>query len=410
MTDGGVLLVDDDEFLREVTVEMIAQIGRYAVRTAADGTEALALLGDVDQHPDAVLCDLDMDGMDGIELLRHLAERGFAGQVILMSGARDDVLATARDLAHLHGLRLAGVLRKPVDAQSLRAALETVHHRTPATSADEEQETSPVALRPEALRRGIAEGRVTVHVQPKVTVSDRRVVGAEALLRWRQDSGTLLPPSAVVAAAEQHGLVNELTMAVFQCAVDALASWHREGLDTRISVNLSHDNLAALALPDAMSSVAQAAGVDAGRITVEISQTGLLDDLAVGMEVIGRLRLKGFGIAIDDYGMGYSTLSQLKRMPVTEIKVDRSFVEGAEADDTLSEILGSSTTLGRSLGLSVVAQGVETAEVLALLESLGCDEMQGYLVARPMPAEDFPEWTRRWYATWHAGEGAHHDH
>jgi len=191
---------------------------------------------------------------------------------------------------------------------------------------------------------------------------------------------------------------------VFQCAVDALASWQRVGLDTRISVNLSHDNLTTLALPDAMSSVAQAGGVDAGRITVEISQTGLLQDLAVGMEVIGRLRLKGFGISIDDYGMGYSTLSQLKNMPVTEIKVDRSFVEGADVDDTLSEILSSSALLGRSLGLSVVAQGVETAEVLALLESLGCDEMQGYLVARPMPADDFPEWTRRWYAAWHSDE------
>lgn len=405
MTAGSVLLVDDDEFLREVTAEMIGQLGDYSVRAASDGREALDLLGDEHQHPDAVLCDLDMDGMDGIELLRHLADRGYSGQVVLMSGARDDVLATARDLAHLHGLRLGAVIRKPVDAEALRQVLDGLPQRPTDRRAPAPAPEEPAALDAEDLRRGIAEGRVTVHVQPKVTVSDRRVVGAEALLRWRHDSGAVVPPSAVVAAAETHGLVNELTMAVFQCAVDALAAWQRDGVDTRISVNLSHDNLTTLALPDAMSSVAQAAGVDAGRITVEISQTGLLEDLAVGMEVIGRLRLKGFGIAIDDYGMGYSTLSQLKNMPVTEIKVDRSFVEGAEVDDTLSEILGSSATLGRSLGLSVVAQGVETAEVLALLESLGCDEMQGYLVARPMPADEFPEWTRRWYAAWNGHEG-----
>lgn len=404
MTES-VLLVDDDEFLREVTAEMIGQIGPYAVRAAGDGQEALSLLGVRAEHPDAVLCDLDMDGMDGIELLRHLAERGYTGQVILMSGARDDVLATARDLAHLHGLRLAGVLRKPLDPEALRQVLTTLPHRSAAPAPVDVARSEGVALTAEELRRGIAEGRVTVHVQPKVTVSDRRVVGAEALLRWRLDSGAFVPPASIVTAAERHGLVNDLTMAVFQCAVDALAGWDRGGLDTRISVNLSHDNLATLALPDAMSSVASASGVDAGRITVEISQTGLLDDLAVGMEVIGRLRLKGFGIAIDDYGMGYSTLSQLKNMPVTEIKVDRSFVEGAEVDDTLTEILGSSAMLGRSLGLSVVAQGVETAEVLALLESLGCDEMQGYLVARPMPADEFPEWARRWHAAWHSDEG-----
>ena len=405
MTTASILLVDDDEFLREVTAELIAQIGDFSVSTAADGREALALLGDAHQHPDAVLCDLDMDGMDGIELLRHLAERGYTGQVILMSGARDDVLATARDLAHLHGLRLAGVMRKPVEAEALRDVLTTLPHRSPLPMSIGTVPEESAVLGFDELRRGITEGRVAVHVQPKVTVSDRRVVGAEALLRWRDDSGAFIPPSSVVASAEQHGLVNELTMAVFQCAVDALAAWHRDGLDTRISVNLSHDNLTTLALPDAMSSVALASGVDAGRITVEISQTGLLEDRAVGMEVIGRLRLKGFGIAIDDYGMGYSTLSQLKNMPVTEIKVDRSFVEGAEVDDTLSEILGSSAMLGRSLGLSVVAQGVETAEVLALLESLGCDEMQGYLVARPMPADEFPEWTHRWYAAWHSDEG-----
>jgi len=402
---GSVLLVDDDEFLREVTAEMIGQIGPYAVRAAGDGQEALSLLGVPSEHPDAVLCDLDMDGMDGIELLRHLAERGYSGQVILMSGARDDVLATARDLAHLHGLRLAGVLRKPLDPEALRQVLTAMPHRSPAPAAVDVVRAESVALTADEVRRGIAEGRVTVHVQPKVTVSDRRVVGAEALLRWRLDSGAVVPPASIVAAAERHGLVNDLTMAVFQCAVDALADWDREGLDTRISVNLSHDNLTTLALPDAMSSVASASGVDAGRITVEISQTGLVEDLAVGMEVIGRLRLKGFGIAIDDYGMGYSTLGQLKNMPVTEIKVDRSFVEGAEVDDTLTEILGSSAMLGRSLGLSVVAQGVETAEVLALLESLGCDEMQGYLVARPMPADEFPEWVQRWHAAWHSDEG-----
>ena len=145
-------------------------------------------------------------------------------------------------------------------------------------------------------------------------------------------------------------------------------------------------------------------------MTLELSQTGLLDDLPIGMEVVGRLRLKGFGIAIDDYGIGYSSLGVLKDLPVTELKVDRAFVEGAEADPTLSEILGSSATLGRSLGLSVVAQGVETVEVLALLESLGCDEMQGYLVARPMPVEEFSSWARRWQRTWRANARGDHEH
>jgi EAL domain-containing protein (putative c-di-GMP-specific phosphodiesterase class I) len=235
-------------------------------------------------------------------------------------------------------------------------------------------------------------------------------VGAEALLRWVDDTGAAVPPMAVVMAARENGLVNHLTMAVFTAAVGHLVEWSRQGQDLRISVNLSHEDLLALGLPDALSSVTQAAGIDASRITLEITQAGLLEDLSTGIEVVSRLRLKGFGIAIDDYGMGYSTLAQLKNLPVTELKVDRAFVDGADLDETLSEILGSSATLGRSLGLSVVAQGVETPEVLHLLEALGCDEIQGYLVARPMPATDFLEWKQRWDATWNGGSSIHgHD-
>jgi EAL domain-containing protein (putative c-di-GMP-specific phosphodiesterase class I)/ActR/RegA family two-component response regulator len=397
-----VLVVDDDPFQRELIAELIAQMGVHDVVLAADGREALHSLEH--SRPDVVICDLDMAGMDGIELLRHIAERHFDGSVILMSGASSQVLATAGDLAHLHGLRLLATLQKPVDTALLEGLLislqPAVENRTGATAAPANE--LPV-LTGADLREGIAAGRVDVYVQPKVTVVGRRVVGAEALLRWVDDSGAIVPPMAVIAAAHEHGLVNELTMAVFTAAVGHLVEWQHEGQDLRISVNLSNEDLLSLPLPDAMSAAAQAAGIDATRITLEITQAGLLDDLSTGIEVVSRLRLKGFGIAIDDYGMGYSTLAQLKNLPVTELKVDRAFVDGAHLDTTLSEILGSSATLGRSLGLAVVAQGVETPEVMHLLEALGCDEVQGYLVAHPMPAAHFLAWKQRWDATWSGG-------
>lgn len=343
-----------------------------------------------------------MSVMDGIELLRHLTERAFDGNLILMSGASPDVLATAADLARLHGLRLLAALRKPVSLADLTGALTTTER--PLAASDR---TAPdgvfTILSPDQVRAGMASGCVDIYVQPKVTVADRRIVGVEALLRWREPSGTILPPAAVLPGAEAGGLLNQLTMSVFALAVDWLALWRRQHHDIRISVNLSNANLTTLALPDAMSAVAHGAGVDASHITLEITQDGLLEDLSAGMEVVGRLRLKGFGIAIDDYGMGYSSLAQLKNLPVTELKVDRSFVEGANADDALTEILGSSAMLGRSLGLAVVAQGVETTEVLELLTALGCDEAQGYLVARPMPPGEFLAWKARWESTWADG-------
>lgn len=403
------LVVDDDPFLRDVTAELLRQLGVTETWLAADGTEALAVVARVPSL-DLVLCDLDMPGMDGIEFLRHLADSAFDGSVAVMSGTDPDVLATAGDLARLHGLRLIGVLPKPVDAERLRAALDAAPPPVPATPTPAREAPTAPALTADDVRSGLAQGRADIHVQPKVTVIDRRVVGAEALLRWRAADGSLLPPSAVLPVAEEHGLAHGLTLAVFRRAVTALAAWRREGLDLRVSVNLARANLTSLSLPDEMAAIAADAGVDAGGITLEVSQTGVLDDLSTGMEIVGRLRLKGFGIAIDDYGMGYSSLGQLKNLPVTELKVARTFVEGAEADRALSEILGSSATLGRSLGLSVVAQGVESVDVLALLESLGCDEMQGYLVARPMAPEDFPDWVRRWNATWHREAGAGRGH
>lgn len=396
-----VLVVDDDPFQRELLAELVAQMGVHRVVIAADGREALDALDSV--HPDVVICDLDMAGMDGIELLRHVAQRHFAGSVILMSGASSHVLATAGDLAHLHGLRLLATLQKPVDSTQLERLLVSLQPTVESVPTTAPMDADQPPLTGEDLRDGIAAGRVDVYVQPKVTVVGRRVVGAEALLRWVDGTGAIVPPMAVVAAAQEHGLVNELTMAVFTAAVGHLVAWQHEGQDLRISVNLSNEDLLALRLPDAMSAVTQAAGIDAARITLEITQAGLLDDLSTGIEVVSRLRLKGFGIAIDDYGMGYSTLAQLKNLPVTELKVDRAFVDGAHLDATLSEILGSSATLGRSLGLAVVAQGVETPEVMHLLESLGCDEVQGYLVARPMPASDFLAWKQRWDTTWSGG-------
>jgi EAL domain-containing protein (putative c-di-GMP-specific phosphodiesterase class I) len=239
-----------------------------------------------------------------------------------------------------------------------------------------------------------------VHLQPKVTVSTRQVVGAEALLRWLDPVRGMLSPLAIVPIAESHGLIEDLTLAVYRRVIDVLVDWQAQGLDLKVAVNLSADNLASLDLPDTLTAIAQEAGVSPRSIVLEITEHRLMDRLAVSLEVIGRLRLKGFGISIDDYGMGYSNLRKLKQLPITELKVDRSFVDGADRDSVLRVILGSSVALGHSLDLTVVGEGVETKEVWELLQTLGCDEAQGYYVARPMPAADLPVWKRTWDATW----------
>lgn len=395
-----VLVVDDDAFMLEIVDELLHQAGVHEVLQASEGSAALAIIDNEITRPDVVLCDVNMTGMDGIELLRHLADREFRGSVIVMSGSGDDLLASVGDLAVMHGLRLMGLLKKPIDLDDLIGVLDPGEPGPVELPIDEVKGVRVGRLTPEEVRAGIDGGCVDVHLQPKVALADRSVVGAEALLRWRDPVRGMLSPLAIVPIAESHGLIEDLTLAVYRRVIEILVHWQALGLDLKVAVNLSADNLASLDLPDTLTRIAQEAGVSPSHIVLEITENRLMDRLAVSLEVIGRLRLKGFGVSIDDYGMGYSNLRKLKQLPITELKVDRSFVSGADRDSVLRVILGSSVALGHSLDLTVVGEGVETKEVWDLLHALGCDEAQGYFVARPMPADDLPGWKQAWDETW----------
>lgn len=394
------LIIEDDEFMQEVVAELAETAWDTDVIAVRDGHAALAVLDELEHQPDVVLCDLAMEGMDGIELLRHLAQRGFPGAVGVMSGIDDELLHAVGDLVVAHGLDLFAVLPKPISMELLRESYgglteERIRNRVPRALERYAEE-----LLPEQILQGVRAGCVRIFVQPKVTVGERRVVGAEALLRWQDAEQGVIPPSAIIPVAERHGLMEELTIAVYREAVNALAAWRDAGVDISISVNLSTDNLISLGLPDLLADIAAAAGIDTRRIVLEITESGLMRNLAVSLEVIGRLRLKNFRLSIDDYGTGYSNLTKLQQLPITELKVDRSFVHTADRNPVLHTILSSSTALGHSLNLSVVAEGVETPEVWSVLEALGCDEVQGYLVAKPMPVDTFVDWKHSWDATW----------
>jgi diguanylate cyclase (GGDEF)-like protein/PAS domain S-box-containing protein len=400
ITVKRILVVDDDEFLLDLTSELLHQLGVGEVLQARDGAAALELVDNPLARPDVILCDVNMAGMDGIELLRHLSARDYRGALIVMSGSGEGLLASVGDLALVHGLNLVAVLRKPLVPDELLHALESMDPTRIDLPVEEVKGVRIGRLTAEEVRDGIDGGCIDIHVQPKVSIRDRRVIGVEALMRWKDPTRGMLSPLAIIPLAESHGMIDDLTMEVYRQSVDCLVAWRAVGLDLKIAVNLSTENLLRLDLPDALAEIARTAGVPTTRIVLEITENRLMEKLSTGLEVIGRLRLKGFGVSIDDYGMGYSNLRKLKQLPITELKVDRSFVNGADRDSVLRVILGSSIALGHSLGLSVVGEGVEDQEVWDLLETLGCDEAQGYFVSRPMPAAEFPEWKERWDATW----------
>jgi diguanylate cyclase (GGDEF)-like protein len=260
----------------------------------------------------------------------------------------------------------------------------------------ERDEYSPgrLALAAE-LRRALDERELLLHYQPIAELAHGQVVGVEALVRWQHPERGLLPPDEFVPLAERTGLIRELTLYVLADALRQVHAWHEEGLDLRVAVNLSARDLVDFTLPEAVGRLLAANRVPATRLELEITESVILADPMRARAILTRLSEMGVGLAIDDYGSGYSSLGYLKRLPVDQIKIDRSFVMNMEQDDNDAVIVRSTIELGRNLGLRVVAEGVQAPTAWALLKALGCDYAQGYHLSRPIVAGDIPTFIRR---------------
>jgi EAL domain-containing protein (putative c-di-GMP-specific phosphodiesterase class I) len=383
-----VMIVDDDEYLLGLVREMMNVLPVEPL-TACGGAEALAQL-ETGPPVDLLLCDLRMPGMDGIEFIRHLAMRRFAGALALLSGEDAGILDTARRLAGAHGLRVVGALSKPVTPEAIAGLVARLDIRPPAAG------TQPQRFGPEDLARGIAADELVVHYQPRVELSGGFVTGVEALVRWQHPEHGLVYPGDFVPLAESAGLMQALTGAVLDRTLSQMAVWQGEGLLLKVGVNASISTLADVSFPDVLAALAREKGVAVTGIVVEITESELLDRLDLTLDTLIRLRLKGVDLSIDDFGTGFASLEQLRQIPFTELKIDRQFVHGAHADPKLAAILGSSLDLAARLQLSTVGEGVEDPSDWALLQQLGCREAQGYAIARPMPADRLADWIAGW--------------
>jgi EAL domain-containing protein (putative c-di-GMP-specific phosphodiesterase class I) len=234
------------------------------------------------------------------------------------------------------------------------------------------------------LKEGIERGELELHFQPKADLRTGAIVGAEALVRWRHPERGLLYPDAFVSVAEQTGLMRPLTDAVLEAAVAAASRWAAAGHPIPVAVNLSPRDLVDLNLPVVVEALLARAGATGKLLQIELTEQTLMHEPERVAAVLDRLAAIGVQRALDDFGTGYSSLAYLQRLRVDELKVDRSFVS-AMGDDPASEtIVRSILDLARGLGLRTVAEGVETSEVQARLTALGCDQFQGFLLARPM--------------------------
>jgi EAL domain-containing protein (putative c-di-GMP-specific phosphodiesterase class I) len=248
------------------------------------------------------------------------------------------------------------------------------------------------------LRSAIEHDELELYYQPKIALDSGSVSGVEALVRWHHPERGLVPPDQFVPLAEQSGQVKALSRWVLNRALRQCREWALEGRPLKVAVNLSMRDLHDPALPATVAEMLRLWQVPASTLTIEITESTLMADPVQALEIVRRLGRMGIRIAIDDFGTGYSSLAYLKRLPVDELKVDRAFVRQIARDANDVAIVRSTIGLAHDLGLTVVAEGIEDEASLDVLANLGCDEAQGYLFSRPLPASDLEKWLRS--STW----------
>ena len=381
-----ILVIDDDEFMLDVVTIALKRLSTTNVTTCTSGHSALEKI-DAGMMFDVAMVDLNMPIMDGVEVLRNLAIRKFSGGILLFSGEDGRILKTAESLASAHNLNVLGALHKPVAFEELQVKLATYHPKDMQNIR-----TTPDLVCPEELRRAIANREIVPFFQPKVNVTEKRMVSAEVLARWVHPERGIIPPIAFIPVAEEHLLIDELTQVLYEQSVVLLARWIAEGDDFSISVNISADSLSRVGLPEQLARILAGNELDCNHIDLEVTESKLMLNMTTALDVLTRLRLKGFGLSIDDFGTGYSSMSQLSNIPFTELKIDRAFVHGAGTDSAARAILESSAALAKKLNMTIVAEGVEDQNDWDVVTSVGCDLVQGYFIAKPMAADKFEHW------------------
>lgn len=394
-SDMKVLVAEDHGFQRRTLVRMLKTLGAGTVLEARNGLEALAILKEAGPV-DLLICDLDMEQMDGMELIRNIGQSagsggagpGSVGAVIVLSGQERPVLDTVAKMARAYGVKLLGAIDKPITLDRLRAMLDLPG---PEVAAAEPRRQFSVG----EILDGVRLGQFEALFQPKVALSTGRVAGAEALARWHHPEFGLVAPIAFIPPLEQAGEIGELTFAMLRQAAAACRQWVELKPGISVSVNISLTSLGDPALAERIAAIAGVAGLDPRQMILEFTETAAVGNVGATLENLVRLRMRGFGLSIDDYGTGFASLQQLQLAPLSELKIDRSFVTGCADNPSSRAIVESSVQMARQLGLRSVGEGVETEADWNMLKAAGCDMAQGYFIAKPMPQAQFLDFLGR---------------
>jgi len=388
--DVRILVADDSLVQRDHVVGLCRTLGVKTVKGAENGVDAIAKLKT--ENFDLVFIDLEMPEMDGVELVRNIADQELARAVIILSSKDPVLILSVGTMADAAGLRVLGTFRKPLQPEQLNCSLlRLLQYGQPEYSLN----TSATSFSPKDLVEAIRQDQLDLKFQPKVTAGGLLLKGVEALARWEHPHSGNIPPSDFIAVAEKFGLIDTLTYYLYEKALRCKADWKKYGIRVHLAFNLSPLSLGDRGLTDKVIALNEKYGIEAEETVLEITENAVAGEISTAIETLARLRLKGFNIAIDDYGTGFANAQQLSRVPATELKLDRSLIDGVSTRPQQQAIVSSTIGLSEDLGLITVAEGVEHLDDYRFLVSSGIDLIQGYLIAKPMSNQSLLSWIKR---------------
>jgi len=393
-----LVILDDDIHI----CDFIAAVARHGGWQADTAQDVACFSRHMATPSDGVFVDLQLGGTDGLEVLRDMAARGYAGPVVLISGFNERVLQAARAVGAGYGLAIAAALKKPLRAAALRDVLAGLRPAAPRAAAPRGAAETGEALTLAEIEQGRVAGEMTLHFQPIVRVADGVLAGVEALTRWRRPARGPVPPDRFIPVVEADGpAMDRLTGWTIEAALAAHRRFAAAGIDVPVAVNISGQCLRHQDFPNRIAGLVARAGCVPGALGLEITESIAVVGAQQTMDILTRLRLRGFEVAIDDLGAGYASLQALLDSPFSYLKIDKSFVAGVVDSRQSAGIVRAIAEMARAMALRTVAEGVESAAVAAALREMGVDALQGAWLSMPVPAGDLISWetgrARGWF-------------
>ena len=383
MNENRLLVVDDDPEVGAFFGQVSEDLG-FETKVMLDPSQFAQTV--LDFSPTVILLDLQMPGRDGIELLRELSTLGRRPKVLIASGLDSRVLTTASELGLSMGVDVAGAFCKPIALDELEVLLIRLKSQKKVVTAA-------------GLRQAINENQLVVHYLPKATFKGpgRWIIeGAEALVRWEHPEYGLLYPRDFIGIAEESGLITEVTDFVFRASMEQARVWFQNGLYMELGVNLSAQFLGDLGFPDRLLTLIRENNLDPSMITIELIETASMQDPAVALDILARLRVKNINLCLDDFGTGQSSLTHLYRMPFSEVKLDNQFTNDMRLREDARALVEGLIYLTHKLKMRACAEGVEDEGTLQMLEQMHCDKVQGHVIGAACKAKDLEAIVESW--------------